>query len=260
MTPDDERYVERVSARGISYCTLGEGRPVVLLHGWCLDRRMWMYQEEALAARSRVISPDLPGFGASRTLAGPYTLERYVDELARLLDELALDDVTVCGFAFGALVAMSAVAAGAGSRIGKIVAIGVPSAATAPYPRMPKSMRRDWPDFALRSARAILKYPPSATTVEWLGRMYGATPLPVALATLEILAKFEPLEIAARVTKPTLFIHGQDDDIVPPAVSHACAAAMPSARVELVERSGHLAVLDQPVRVTELIAAFALDR
>ena len=122
---------------------------------------------------------------------------------------------------------------------------------------MPKAMRRDWPDFALRSARAILKYPPSETTVDWLGAMFGATPLPVAIATLDILAQFEPTAIAPRVTVPTLFIHGQDDDIVPPDVSRSCAALMPDAKVELVERSGHLAVLDQPVRVTELIAAFA---
>jgi pimeloyl-ACP methyl ester carboxylesterase len=258
--PPADRYTERVSARGIAYRTMGQGRPIALLHGWCLDRRVWMYQEEALGSRAHVVSPDLPGFGMSRGLAGPYTVERYVDELARFLDELALEDVTVCGFAFGALVAMSAVASGAGQRIGRIVAIGVPSAATAPYPKMPKAMRRDWPDFARRSARAILKNSPSDATLEWLGTMYGSTALPVALATLDILAKFEPTEIAPRVTTPTIFIHGADDDIVPPEVSRSCAALMPNARVELVESSGHLAILDQPARVTELIATFALDR
>jgi pimeloyl-ACP methyl ester carboxylesterase len=260
MTAAGARFTDCVSARGIGYRTLGSGHPIVLLHGWCLDRRVWMYQEEALARRAHVVSPDLPGFGISSTLAGPYTIERYVDELARFLEELALSDVTVCGFAFGALVAMSTVAAGRGGRIGRIVAIGVPSAGTAPYLKMPKSMRHDWPDFALRSARAILKYPPSGTTVEWLGRMFGSTPLPVAIATLDILSTFEPVDIAALVMKPTLFIHGLDDDVVPPDVSSACAALMPDARVELVERAGHLAIVDNAHRVTELIGDFALGR
>ena len=218
-----------------------------------------MYQEEALAPRHRVVSPDLPGFGASSGLAGPYTLARYVSELAALLDELELDDATVCGFAFGAMVAMAAAAEGATSRMARIVAIGVPSASTAPYPKMPKAMRRDWPEFARRSARAILKNEPSEATLDWLGRIYGATALPVALAGLEILAVFEPASVAPRVTVPTLFIHGADDDVVPPRVSQECAALMPDARVELVERSGHFAVLDQPQRVSELIAAFATD-
>jgi len=254
---DAERFTERTSARGIAYRSLGSGAPIVLLHGWCLDRRMWMYQEEALAATHRVISPDLPGFGASRGLAGPYTLERYTDELAALLAELGAHGATVCGFAFGAMVALSTVAAGKGRDIGRVIAIGVPSASTAPYPRMPKAMRRDWPEFARRSAQAILKNVPSPATLDWLAAMYGATALPVALAGVEILASFEPAAIVQGVTVPTLFIHGADDDVVPPRVSQECAAKMRDARVELVAGSGHLAVLDQPQRVAELIAAFA---
>jgi pimeloyl-ACP methyl ester carboxylesterase len=254
---DAERFTERTSGRGIAYRLLGSGAPIVLLHGWCLDRRMWMYQEEALAATHRVISPDLPGFGASRGLAGPYTLERYTDELAALLAELGLGGATVCGFAFGAMVALSAVAAGKGRHIGRVIAIGVPSASSAPYPRMPKAMRRDWPEFARRSAQAILKNAPSQATLDWLAAMYGSTALPVALAGVEILASFEPVAIAQDVNVPTLFIHGADDDVVPPRVSQDCAAKMRDARVELVAGSGHLAVLDQPQRVAELIAAFA---
>src|SRR5438132_7364625 len=138
MTPNDDRYIDRTTGRGVAYRTLGSGRPIVLLHGWCLDRRMWMYQEEALAATHRVVSPDLPGFGMSSGLAGPYTLARYCDELAAFLDELGVQGATVCGFAFGAMVAMATAAAGKGQGIGRIVAVGVPSASTAPYARMPK--------------------------------------------------------------------------------------------------------------------------
>src|SRR2546430_2260621 len=50
MTANDDPHVERISARGIAYRVLGSSRPIVLLHGWCLDRRIWMYPEEALAA------------------------------------------------------------------------------------------------------------------------------------------------------------------------------------------------------------------
>jgi non-heme chloroperoxidase len=250
-----ERAV-RTSARGVVYSDRGSGPPVVLVHGWCLNRRLWMYQEAALIATRRVICLDLPGFGDSAGLAGPYDLQRYGAELAAFLEELDLGDPTVCGFAFGAGVAMAAVA-DHGVRPAELVLIGVPSAATAAYDRMPRAMRRDWPEFARRSASAICKQPQSEATLAWLAAMFGATPLPVALETVDLLGAFEPLPIAPRIEVPTVLVHGADDDVVPVSVSQACADAMPRARLEVVAESGHLVVLDQKERLSELLFATA---
>ena len=255
MSSDGQGLVQSTS-RGMVFRSTGVGRPIVLVHGWCLDGRTWLYQEEALAHGAQTIVPDLPGFGASAGLAGPFTLDRYTDDLQTLLEEFDVANATVVGFAFGALVALAA-AGRSGDRIGGVVAIGVPSASTAPYDRMPKAMRRDWPEFARRSARAICKYPPSEATLDWLAEIYGATRLPVALAVLEILGSTEPGDVIESVNVPTLFIHGADDDIVPVAVSQTCAARMADATVEIVEQSGHLVPLDQPGRVSELVQAFA---
>ena len=217
-----------------------------------------MYQEEALAQRFRVITPDLPGFGLSSDLDGPYTLERYADELDALLTELDCADGAVVGFAFGAVVAM-ALAARESSRIGQLVLIATPSSARAPYEKMPRSMRRDWPEFARRSALAICKNSPSQATLDWLDRMFVATPLPVALATVALLAEFEPLPLARFVTVPTLLVHGALDDIVSHDVSRACAEQMPQARFELVPDAGHLVLIDQKQRVSELLLEFIAD-
>jgi non-heme chloroperoxidase len=247
-----------VTSRGIAYGIRGSGASVVLLHGWCLNRRLWMYQEEALAQRFRVITPDLPGFGLSAGLDGPYSLERYADELDLLLAELECASATIVGFAFGAVVAMALAARGS-SEVALLVLISMPSAAHAPYERMPRSMRRDWPEFARRSAQAICKNSPSQATLDWLEGLFVATPLPVALSTVELLAAFEPLPLARFVTVPTLVVHGALDDIVPPDVSRACAEQMPRARVEVVPNAGHLVLIDQKDRLTELLLEFLSD-
>jgi pimeloyl-ACP methyl ester carboxylesterase len=110
-------YAMKSTSRGITYTQRGVGPAMILVHGWCLNRTLWTYHEESLASSGyHVISPDLPGFGDSRVLAGPYDLDRYVDELATFIQELGLDRVVVVGFAFGAAVAM-ALAARDGSRI-----------------------------------------------------------------------------------------------------------------------------------------------
>ena len=244
-----------MSSRGIVYGDRGSGRPVVLLHGWCLNRGLWMYLEEHLLAAHRVISPDLPGFGASQSLGGPYQLDRYVDELVALLTELDLEDVAIVGFAFGAAVAMG-LAARQDPRVNGLVLIGVPSARHAPYERMPRAMRKDWPEFARRSASAICRQPQSDATLSWLTDMFRTTPLPVALETVELLRRFEPVPLASSLTVPTLFVHGEDDDVVPPAISDACAERAEQASVAKVAGSGHLVVLDQKERLAELVEEF----
>jgi pimeloyl-ACP methyl ester carboxylesterase len=244
--------------RGISYAQRGVGGPVViLLHGWCLNRTIWTYSEEALVSSGAcVISPDLPGFGDSRMLAGPYDLDRYVNELGAFIEELHLSRVVIVGFAFGATVAM-AMAAHDNSGLAGLVLIGVPSAGHAPYDRMPRAMRRDWPDFAWKSARAICKQPQSPATLDWLSGMFRATPLPVALETVELLGSFEPLPLARHIAVETLFVHGEQDDVVPVAISEACAEQMVRGTLEIVGESGHLVILDQKSRLNEILKAFA---
>ncbi len=243
----------RLSRRGLVYSDRGSGPVVVLLHGWCLNRRLWDVQEEALAADHRVIAPDMAGFGESARLSGPYDLERHADDVSDLLAELEVGEVTVVGFAFGAAVAM-VMSARSPAPLAKLVLIGVPSAATAPYERMPKAMRRDWPEFARLSAGAICKTDQSAATLAWLAAMFGATRLPVALETVGVLGRFEPAAVAPQVTTSSVFVHGELDDVVPPSISHDCAALIAGARVEIVAGSGHLVPVDGRARLAEILA------
>jgi pimeloyl-ACP methyl ester carboxylesterase len=248
-----------VTSSGIEYTRRGSGRPVVLLHGWCLSGRLWSYEEELLAGSFDVVVPDLPGFGRSDGLDGPFDLDRYQASVSELLDELALNDAVVVGFAFGALVAM-ALAAADELRVGGLVLIGVPAASRFAYSKMPAAMRRDWPLFASRSARAICGQPQSDATLDWLGRMFEATPLPVAIEVNGLLGSTEPSALAPSVRVPSLFVHGAQDTVVPVEVAEECVALMPSARLAVVEECGHLVPLDQKQRFHELVLEFMAER
>lgn len=83
----------------------GAGAPVVLVHGFSLDTRMWDEQVPALAERYRVIRYDLRGFGRSAIPEAGVTY-RHADDLAGLLDELAERVATVVGLSLGGAVAM----------------------------------------------------------------------------------------------------------------------------------------------------------
>lgn len=245
----------RVSRRGVAYQSRGTGPAVVLVHGWCLDRTVWMYQEQALMdAGFRVVSPDLAGYGESRGLSGPYGLERHGEDVADLLDELGVEFATVVGFAFGAAVLMNLPTY---SRVGGIVSIGIPDAAGAPYPKMRSAMLRDWPVFARRSATAICAREHSAASMEWLGAVFARTPLNSALAGVDVLAGFEPLELVGSGRPRVLFVHGTDDTIVAPEISTACAEHFVDAELLLVPDSGHFVPWDQPSVLSDAIIGFA---
>jgi non-heme chloroperoxidase len=237
------QHCEFVARSGMHYTRRGTGRPVMLLHGWCLNARLWMYAEEHLSRGFDVIVPDLAGFGRSQALAGPYSLARYSHDVESLLDELDLHAAVLVGFAFGAAVAMTLAVRGS-KRVASIVNVGIPSASATPYEKMPKSMRRDWPDFARRSAKALFHNPQSEATLSWIERMFVQAPLPVAIETVGELARLDSVASAKRIVLRQLFIHATEDAVAPIAFGEECASHASNAQVQIVQGSGHLIVID----------------
>ncbi|THF84315.1 alpha/beta hydrolase [Deinococcus sp. KSM4-11] len=84
------------------YETYGEGRPVVLIHGWPLSGRMWEPQIDALRhAGYQVIAYDRRGFGQSGKTATGYDYDTFASDLKDLIEALKLEDVTIVGFSMG---------------------------------------------------------------------------------------------------------------------------------------------------------------
>src|ERR1700677_211579 len=244
------RTIQGYSRQGLNYVRNGTGPPVVLVHGWCLSRRVWMYLEYGLVASGHsVITLDLAGFGESAGLAPRTSLAEHASDVTDLLDELDVQDAVLAGFAFGAAVIL---AAQDYQRVGSLVSLAIPSAGTAPYPRMRGSILKDWPRFAARSSGAILSQPASEETKQWLAGIFEATSLGAALAGLEILEKYEPSEITRQWNVPAIFVHGADDPIVPAEVSRNCAERLDGTYVEIAS-SGHLVVIDQKQAVQDVL-------
>jgi len=249
------KYSQGQTSNGLFYDRRGKGRPIVLLHGWCLNSSMWVYAQEALGADHEVITFDLAGFGRSSHLAGPYTFERHAQDLAAALTELQLQQPIVAGFAFGAAAAV-ALAKAVPEQVGGVVAVGLPSAQASPYAKMPKAMRRDWPGFARKSAEALFHNAQSEATTGWIERMFGDAPLCVAIETVGILQDYEPAEAIKGLNVPTLFIHADKDLVAPVATGQACADAVPHSRLLILENCGHLIVLDSKDAFHDAVRSF----
>lgn len=86
----------------ISYTLLGQGKPVMLLHGLCEDRKIWVNHGTFLAENHLVIIPDLPGYGASAPFTdADFSLEKMSDALFALADQEELNSFAVVGHSMG---------------------------------------------------------------------------------------------------------------------------------------------------------------
>ncbi len=84
---------------------MGEGEPLVLIHGIQDSHRAWRRSAPHLAKRFRVLMPDLPGHGYSGRPDAPYTLEWFAEMVAAWMHEIGVERAHVCGHSFGAGIA-----------------------------------------------------------------------------------------------------------------------------------------------------------
>ena len=107
-----------------SYRKLGQGLPVVLLHG-SMVADPWDGFEKRLAEHFEVYVPDLPGFGASDAIEGRvHDTQLFSEALAEFLKHSKLEQAPIIAFSLGAVVAVKT--ASGGGTLGKLILVGLP--------------------------------------------------------------------------------------------------------------------------------------
>src|SRR5882724_4957732 len=102
-----EWFPNMISHPRLAYADEGHGPPVVLLHAFPLDGRMWDAQKEALANQHRVVVPDFAGFGRSQDTKPRSSLDEHAEDLADLLSALGIECATVIGLSMGGYIALA---------------------------------------------------------------------------------------------------------------------------------------------------------
>jgi pimeloyl-ACP methyl ester carboxylesterase len=211
----------------------GGGRPVVLIHGWPLSAQAWEPQVSVLRAASyRVVAYDRRGFGRSDKPQSGYDYNALADDLQRVMDQCALQDVTLVGFSMGGGEVARYIARHGESRLHSVVfAAAVPPylMKTADNPEGPltpekaqqkkKALEQDRASFFNQftteffSVNGVLQVSESqrgeAIALCNQSAQYAA------LACMDSFGTTDFREDLKKVTVPTLVIHGDADAIVP---------------------------------------------
>jgi pimeloyl-ACP methyl ester carboxylesterase len=91
----------------IAFSEYGEGDPIILLHAFPLNGKMWEPQAKALSENHRVVTPDYPGFGRSLYPPAQPDMRFYAERILELLDKLELERVVLGGLSMGGYVAFA---------------------------------------------------------------------------------------------------------------------------------------------------------
>lgn len=246
----------------------GVGPPLVLLHASGMSSAQFGRLRREAATSFTVTTPDLLGVGATPMPEGPYTLQREVDALLALLDTLPAP-ARVVGHSFGGLVAVEA-ALRAPTRFAALAlyepvivvlaAHGGSDAAKAEVARIADLMTIpvddggalwveqfiDWwngPGFFARMPPAAQK--PQLATALQAHRQAGVVGE----------ASFSADDLR-RLAVPTLFLIGETSPTAARESARLAAAAMPSARVDVVTGAGHMGPLTHAAAVNERLLQF----
>ena len=239
--------------------------PVVLLHAFPLNKRMWEAQRNELSQRFRVITPDFRGHGESEGPQEDSTMERLAEDVRGLLDALRLPRVVLGGLSMGgyaafafyrrhaarvAALVLADTRAQADTNEGRqaryqLAALAEKEGSGAVAERLlPKllapSTQESQPEIVAAVREMILSTPP-AGIVRALRGMAGRADSGPLLPTIHC---------------PTLILVGEQDTLTPPADSEAMAKAIPRAQLELIPGAGHLSNIEQPGRFTDLLQDF----
>ena len=246
--------------------TRGAGTPLVLLHAFPLDGRMWAPQVEALAGTYQVIVPDLRGFGAARDQAVEEAgMDLLADDVARLLDDRGLDRVVLGGLSLGGYVALAFMRRHA-DRVSGLVLCDTKATADGDQARDDrlKMVERVLGEGSGFVAEAMLPKLLGETTrehrpevVDKVGSLIREqAPEAIAGAQRGMAARSDTTDVLASIAVPTLVVTGEEDTLAGPEVGRDLAAGIPGARFLLVEEAGHLVNLEQPEIVNEALLDF----
>ena len=240
----------------------GAGPAVLCVHGYCQSSAYWAPTLERLArVGARGLAPDLPGFGASAHLPGPYTMEAYADALAALLDARGLDRVALAGSSMGGVVAQH-FALRHPARLTRLLLVatgalmGDPAAGLA---RADAVAAAPWDDAAARPVVAgFFRSPPPAADLARYRQIARGASHQAAVEAARSNATSRTLDRLAEIRVPTLIVQGRHDRARTPEHGAAMRDRIPGARLEVLERSGHTPQLEEPEAFHALALPFLL--
>lgn len=256
------------------YDQLGDGEPLILLHGFTGRRESWWPVRHQLAAHACVTLFDLPGHGETAIISDParYTFERGIDDLAQAARNLGIDRAAWCGYSLGARVALGLTLRHPGLVSKLILESGSPGIAE-PKARLERqrldeelaarierngvsSFVEEWESLPLWQSQSRLT-PDVRQRQRDIRQRNDASGLANSLRGMGQGAQPSLWPQLHQIRVPVLLLVGALDTKYVD-IAAAMAGRLPAATVEIVAGAGHTVHLESPEEFCDLVVNFLL--
>ena len=238
----------KVNGISLYHATIGQGPPVLLLHGGLANSDYWGHQVTALAPHHMVILMDSRGHGRSTRDTRPYGYDLMADDAVALLDTLHVAKADVVGWSDGAILGLD-LAIRHPDRVGKVFAFAANMVTSGVQEGVEKN-----PTFARYIERAGHEYARQSATP----KDYAAF-----VAQISKMWETEPNWTDAQlksIRSPVWVVDGDHDEAIKRAHTEYIAATIPGAGLLILPNTSHFAFLQDPALFNAALLNFLGDR
>ncbi len=265
-------YIEVEKNVKLHVTDIGEGQPIVLIHGWPLSDEMYEYQYQALALKGfRVIGITLRGFGKSDRPYGKYDFDVFSDDIKVVLEKLKIKNAVLGGFSMGGAVVIHYITKYNAEHISKLALFGAAA---------PSFKKRDGYPYGISDADAAglilatktsrqdliasfgASFPAkegniSKNVEKWLENInleawpYAVTHSMMALCDIDLRADLPKIKI------PVAIFHGTQDKLCDFVFAEQLHQGIKNSYIVKFENSGHALFVEEVEKFNSELEKFA---
>lgn len=265
-------YIEVEKGVKLHVTDLGEGQPIVLIHGWPLSDEMYEYQYQYLSRKGfRVIGITLRGFGKSDKPYGRYDFDVFSDDIKVVLDKLKIKNAVLGGFSMGGAVVIHYVTKYNSAHVSKLALFGAAAPSWSRREGFPNGIPADAAENLIKAtmtnrqdlvaglgaAFQAKEGNISKNMERWLERInLDASPY----ATTESIKSLKDLDLRPQLSKiniPVAIFHGVQDKSCPFIWAEDLQKGIKNSKLIRFENSGHALFLEETNKFNTELENFA---
>lgn len=249
-----------ISGQRVHFEESGEGRPLILMHGWGCNLTTVRSIAATASGTHRVLNLDMPGFGQSPEPDSVWDIDQYTELVNRFIDHLHLERPILAGHSFGGRVAIQL--ASQRKDIDAIVLID----AAGIKPR--RSLKYYYKVYTFKAAKRLsyllLGREKAEKRIERIRASRGSSDYANASPRMRaIMSKVVNHDLTAclpKITVPALLIWGENDTATPLADAKKMERLIPDAGLVSFPGCGHYSFLDNPAQFAAVLHSFLQSR
>lgn len=265
-------YIEVEKNVKLHVTDLGEGQPVVLIHGWPLNDAMYEYQYQYLVKKGfRVIGISLRGFGKSDRPYGKYNFDVFSDDIKVVMEQLKIENAVLGGFSMGGAAVIHYVTKYNGAHVGKLVLFG----AAAPSWKQREGFPYGSTDEAVAALIKTTETNRQQLIAEF-GKAFGATETSLSAeqsqwfaginaeaspyATTQAITALGDVDlrpVLGKINMPVAIFHGAKDKLCDFVLAEQLHKEIRNSYIIKFENSGHALFIEEMEKFNTELEKFA---